>query len=248
MIEQSGGERARIDTHDDFRAVEVMLREANHRIANSLQQVMAACVAPPGNSCEDMASSRETLTSRIAAIGTLHRMLSVSGESGPVAFGDYLEELAGNIGLLWAGIRSPRIVVHHTGETVDADVAMRLGMVINELITNSLKYAYADRDPGEIRIGFSISDARFVLIVADDGAGIDPVSTHHGLGTRIMADLARRMDARLDYHPGQPGTIAVLSGPADMLLPPGRYGGDSSTLRRNWPTAQMIDIVSHSAG
>lgn len=243
MFEPSCAKPKCLDAQDRVRTVDIMLREANHRIANSLQVVMAASMAPAGQSCEQIAASRERLSARIAAIAALHQMLCRSDESSLVAFGDYLEELVGNLGLLWVGPDTGRVIVHHSGETISAEAAVRLGMVINELVTNSFKYAYAGRDAGDVRVGFSVSGGRFVLIVADDGHGFDPRSARHGLGTRIVTDLVRRLGAHFAYQPSRPGTIAIVSGPAELLLPV--HGGATCRDRQiNADAAtRIIDVV-----
>ncbi|AXB78921.1 sensor histidine kinase [Novosphingobium sp. P6W] len=232
-----------LNDQDRVRTSDIMLREANHRIANSLQVVMAASMAPVGQSCDELAAWRERLSARIAAIAALHQMLCRSDETSLISFGDYLEELVGNLGLLWVGPDTGRVIVHHGGETVSAETAVRLGMVINELVTNSFKYAYAGRDTGDVRVGFSVNNGRFVLIVADDGHGFDPTSARHGLGTRIVTDLVRRLGAGFAYQPGRPGTIAVVSGPAELLLPV--HGGAMCHGRQANADAKtrIIDVV-----
>lgn len=170
-------------------------------------------------------------------------MLCRSDETSLIAFGDYLEELVGNLGLLWVGPNTGRVIVHHGGETVSAETAVRLGMVINELVTNSFKYAYAGRDMGDVRVGFSVSDGRFVLIVADDGQCFDPMAARHGLGTRIVTDLVRRLGARFTYQCGRPGTIAVVSGPAELLLPVNGGASCRDRAANAEAASRIIDVV-----
>lgn len=217
MIEQSCGRPTCLEAHARMRMVDVMLSEANHRIANFLQAIMAASMATAGRTCAESSAARDRLTTRIAAIATLHRMLSVSADAGLVSFGDYLDELIANLGRLWGGTGAIRISAHHTKEVVDADAAVRIGMIVNELVTNSCKYAYADTGGGEIRVGFSTRDGSFVLIVADDGCGIPSEPKRLGMGTRLITELARRLGATFAYQPARPGTIAVVTGPADAL-------------------------------
>lgn len=63
-----------------------------------------------------------------------------------------------------------------------------------------------------------MSDGRFTLIVADDGLGIVAQTMKRGMGTRLVAELAKRLEATFTYQPGRPGTIGVLSGPSEALI------------------------------
>ena len=209
------------DARNRLQALDLMLREANHRIANSLQAVMAASATDAGRNSVAPGSARAQMTMRISAIAVVHRMLSAS-TADTIAIGDYLANLAESIGVLWSGPGATRIAVHHGDEKVAADVAMRLGMVVNELVTNSLKYAYDNNAGGEIRVAFSVMEGSFVLIVADDGRGMDgPSARRRGSGSRLVEDIAAQLDASFSYQSARPGTIAVLSGSADVLLPRG---------------------------
>jgi two-component sensor histidine kinase len=220
MAEDTCGVPLCREARDRLRALDLMLREANHRIANSLQAVMAASAVDADRSSIASATARAQMTMRISAIAVVHRLLSVSA-ADTIAIGDYLANLAESIGVFWSGTSATRIAVHHGGEKIAADVAVRLGMIVNELVTNSLKYAY-DNNAGEIRVAFSVKEGSFVLIVADDGRGMDgPSARRRGSGSRLVEDIAAQLDASFSYQSARPGTIAVLSGSADVLLPRG---------------------------
>lgn len=179
------------DSRDRLCVADIMLREANHRIANSLQAVMAAAAADASPNGILPADARGQMMTRVAAIALVHRMLSVSTISDTIAIGDYLTNLCESIGVLWSKPGGARIAVHHGDVEVATDVAVRLGMVVNELVTNSFKYAYG-KGTGEIRVAFSVMEGSFVLIVADDGRGIDALSvTRQGTGMRLVEGIAK---------------------------------------------------------
>jgi len=216
-----------------------MLREANHRIANSLQAVMAAAAADTGPNGIVSADARDQMMMRISAITLVHRMLSVSATFDTIAIGDYLTNLCQSIGMLWSKPGGARITVHHGDGKVAADIAVRLGMVVNELVTNSFKYAYG-KGTGEIRVAFSIMDGSFVLIVADDGRGIDASSvSRRGTGLRLVESIAKQLNASFSYQPARPGTIAVLNGPAEVLLGPVKAKAPVVRGRSHAPLAQQ---------
>lgn len=219
MAEDTCGAPLCREAQDRLRTADFMLRETNHRIANSLQAVMAAYATDAGPNSVVSAAARDQMMMRISAIALVHRMLSASASSDTIAIGDYLTSLGDSIGVLWSKPGGARITVHHSGGKVAADVAVRLGMVVNELVTNSFKYAYGN-GAGEIRVAFSIMDGWFVLIVADDGRGMDaPTVSRRGTGIRLVEGIAKQLNASFSYQLAKPGTIAILTGPADVLLP-----------------------------
>lgn len=206
------------DYHGCRRDADLMLREANHRIANSLQAVMASSLAATARHSGDSMSIRRQLTTRITAVAELHRLLSTPHDMSLVPFGTYLDNLVERLNILWGGSSTTRISAHHSGEMVAAEAAVKLGMVVNELVTNSCKYACDGIRPVVIRVGFSVSDGSFKLVVADNGRGRSENATNTGLGTRLIEEISESLEAKFGYCPGRPGTIAVMEGPAEMLL------------------------------
>ncbi|NIJ20670.1 hypothetical protein FHS95_002362 [Sphingomonas naasensis] len=164
-----------------------------------------------------------------------------------VAIGDYLANLTEGLATLGCGPNVPRIAVHHGGESVAADVAVRLGSVVNELVINSMKYAYDDNAGGEIRVAFSVLDGSFVLIVADDGRGIGaPPVARCGRGRRLVESIAVQLEARFSYQPARPGTIAILSGPAEALS--SRCGGAAQSRGASHAPGPSGDAAPASPG
>ncbi len=94
------------------------------------------------------------------------------------------------------------------------DRAVSLGVIVNELVSNACKYAYAPTAAGEIRIALiRDGDDRFVLRVEDDGCGIESGASPKGtgLGTKVIRAMAQSLQAELHYDPAHSGVRAVLS-------------------------------------
>lgn len=197
----------------------MMLREANHRIANSLQAVIAAAHVGAGRKDGASAAVRDQAM-RVSAIADVHLLLSVSSDARTIPFDDYLVQLTGRLADLWAG-ESGRIKVTPFCATglMSAEAAIQLGMAVNELVANACKYAYGAGEPGEIRVGFSIVEGKFTLLVADDGCGLpDADLQRSGIGRRLVTEIAVRMGGAFSYQSSRSGTVAVLTGSAESLL------------------------------
>src|SRR5690606_30242939 len=125
-----------------------------------------------------------------------------------VQIGDYLNGLIGELeNTLQVEGRTATIRLSATGFPMSTDKVASLGVIVTELITNALKYAYVEREPGEVRIGISNEDGVVRLVVEDDGVGwtgVEPAKGT-GLGSRIVRAMAHSLSAKVSYGEG-PGT------------------------------------------
>jgi two-component sensor histidine kinase/CheY-like chemotaxis protein len=194
---------------------ELLLKEVNHRVANSLAivssfiQMQAHAIADPA--AREM--MRET-KARVAAIAGVHKRLYTSADVRVVEVNAYLsslvEELAASLNL--EGQRLVFIAAERE-VTLATDKAVSLGVVITELLTNAVKYAYADKAGGEIRVRVAaLAGGELEVAVEDDGVGWSGQGDIKGtgLGTRIITAMSQSLQARLGYEPACPGTRAVL--------------------------------------
>ena len=93
------------------------------------------------------------------------------------------------------------------------DRAVSLGVIVNELVSNACKYAYAPDAPGEIRVELRREgDGLFLLAVEDDGVGMTPDATPRGtgLGTRLLRAMAHSLQSAVEYDPSHTGVRATL--------------------------------------
>lgn len=196
----------------------VLLREVNHRVANSLQLVSALVHMQAAAVKDEVARAalRDT-QARIAAIMQIHRRLYTSDDVQLVDMEEYLEGLVAE--LTQSASTGPKrsIRLHSDPVSLSTDKAVSLGVVVTELVTNALKYAYPHDQPGEVRIDLRHDGPeRLRLAVEDDGEGMaeDAAPKGTGLGQQVIAAMARSLDSRLQYEPSQRGVRAVLSFPA----------------------------------
>jgi two-component sensor histidine kinase len=193
--------------------LEAMLGEMNHRVANSLQMVSAmvnlqARIAKG----EEARAVLTDIRQRIHAVGRVHRQLYVGGATTTIAMDSYIEGLAQDLSHSFSSESAPRAVrVSADRVVLPASMAVSMGILINELVSNACKYAYADGQPGEVRIVLRGSGAEdMMLAVEDDGAGYEAGITPRGtgLGSQIVRIMTETLGGTLSLHKG-PGGFRV---------------------------------------
>jgi two-component sensor histidine kinase len=200
------------------RRLEALLREVNHRVANSLQMVSAMVIMQ--SKLIDDPKSREVLLDterRIQAIAQVHRKLYSSDDAQGVAMDEYLEAIVEELQATWSTPNAARnIKLEAEPLRVDTDKAVSLGVIVNELLSNACKYAYGDNQPGEIRVRFAKDgEDKFRLEVEDDGCGLTLGATPRGtgLGSKLIAAMARSLSTTINYDAQYQGCRAVLVAP-----------------------------------
>lgn len=190
-----------------------LLAEVNHRVANSLALV-GSLVRMQAAAVTDKAAKialAET-QGRITAIGSLHRRLYTSDDVRSVDIGSYLDGLVGELAAsMTAAGHTPTIRTSLETIELPTDKAVSLGMVVTELVTNAVKYAYPDGQ-GEVRVLLSRHPERIVLRVEDDGVGWQGTgeSRGTGLGAKVIAATVRTLGGDFSYESVPSGTRARL--------------------------------------
>ena len=197
--------------------LQALLREVNHRVANSLQLV-SAFVQLQAAALEDEAA-RAALGDtqrRIEAVGQIHRRLYTSDDVESVDVAAYLDALVHELQESWGGAMGARLRLTAEPMRLATDRAVSLGVIVNELITNACKYAYAPGEDGEVRVSLAhAGDGALRLTVEDDGRGLATGAAAHGtgLGARVIRAMAESLGAELAYDPSHRGVRASLTAP-----------------------------------
>lgn len=194
--------------------LEALLHEVNHRVANSLQLV-SAFIHMQARALADPAAKAALADTqaRITAIAQVHKRLYTSDDVAGVAMDDYLAALVAELEKTWSTPESPRALrLAAAPLRLATDRAVSLGVIVNELVSNACKYAYAPGQAGEIRIALGRDNGHFQLSVEDDGRGMlaDATPTGTGVGTKLIGAMAASLGATLAYDGGYAGVRATL--------------------------------------
>lgn len=191
---------------------DLLMQEVNHRVQNSLQLVNSMLHLQAQQSHEpEVRAQFEEASRRIMAVSTVHRRLwQRSDQIESVDFGTYLEELRDDLLETWGNSWAGHVRIHSRQLLVPTDKAIVLALVVTELLTNAVKYAYKG-EPGPIDVHLR-EDSRgaFSLVVSDQGAGMPAEMSKGGLGSRLVQALVGQVGGEISVAARSPGTAVSL--------------------------------------
>jgi two-component sensor histidine kinase/CheY-like chemotaxis protein len=191
---------------------EMLLREVNHRVGNSLQIISSLLHLQANSSTEDDVKAALTnAMGRVAAVAQVHRRLYTSHDLKNVMLNQYLDALLEDLRRSAEGNRMSRLTLKAEPIEIDPDRAVAIGIIVNELVMNAVKYAYPD-GAGPIDVVLHAQGDDLLLSIADNGVGLngktDPRST--GMGQRIVTAMASKLEASVERDPDHAGTRIVV--------------------------------------
>jgi two-component sensor histidine kinase len=195
----------RQETHELAQRQAMLTLEFEHRLVNGLQLISSLLSIQSRNATTAEASAQlTTAASRVAALGRVHHRLHLLDHLERVEFKQYLTLLCEDLSrLLCEETGDCAIAVEGASGEIPTAMAIPLGFVVNELITNSVKYAR-----GNITVRFETSSAGHTLSVGDEGpglpAGFEPAHGK-GLGMKIVLSQVKQIRGALDIQAGDNG-------------------------------------------
>ena len=197
---------------------DLLRKEADHRIGNSLQMLSGLLNVQQLHIMDPHARDALARTSkRLRLIAQLHQRLSIGDGNGVVALEDYLGGLRDEIFAALVDHHRHALLVNVDPVEVPARIASAAGMIINEFIFNSLKHAYPGQDRGTIEIACGRGeDGALHLTVCDDGIGMPAdmaPETVGGLGVRLMRSLVSQLKGSFDIRRRDRGTCYEIMFP-----------------------------------
>lgn len=191
---------------------DLLMREVNHRIKNSLQ-VVSSLLTLQGQSAPDGEARRQIAEAgrRVRAVSDIHQLLYRVEDVQAVPFHEYLTALCRDLERSALQGDEWRLELDVEPADVPTDRAVPLGLIANELVMNAVKHAYPTGGDKPVRVGFARLDEETVrLTVADRGAGLPAgFDWRHSrsLGMRVVHALSAQLDASLEVRSAEPGTV-----------------------------------------
>jgi two-component sensor histidine kinase len=196
--------------HEEER--EILFRELQHRIKNSLQMIVALLRLERRKGDPN---GLDRVTEAVQAISLAYDQLQGSREIKRVSLEGYLGKLCGEIMPRLIGSRPIQVESDIEPVWLDFDKAVVLGLVSNELVTNSVKHAFSEDASGIVRVTFHVEDGDGILVVEDDGRGaFTGDQARPGMGSQLVPAMARQLGGALEVDTEhRPGTRHILRFP-----------------------------------
>ena len=197
-------ERTRANLASALARNEGLFREIHHRVKNNLQSVASLFQMQP-----IPREVKADMSQRIAAMSAVHEHIYRSDDFAHVRVKQYLQTLIEGIR---AGQPNVTVIEQLEDLSVDKDSATPLGLILNEVVSNSFKHAFRDGREGVVTVHLRRNeDGSGCLTVEDNGVGFDPATPAKGIGRRLIAALTQQLG-------GESGFSSSASGGARFVL------------------------------
>jgi PAS domain S-box-containing protein len=187
---------------------EVLLKEIHHRVKNNLQIISSSLDLQEDYVKEDPTAVNVLRESqnRVISMAMIHEMLYQSKDLSHINFYDYIRNLTSNLFHSYGAQVSITTEINVEQINLNIETAIPLGLLITELISNSLKYAFSNKDKGKITVSLTEKDGKFKLIISDNGVGLPKeidFNTEATLGLRLVNSLVNQLDGTINLDRSQ---------------------------------------------
>lgn len=205
LVEQSFTEREKKD---------ILLKEIHHRVKNNLQ-VISSLIGLQSRNIKDaeLLKSFNLTRDRVKSIALIHEKLYQTEDLARINFSGYIRSIVEHLLFSYA-VNNENVKVQINSENIflDIDTALPCGLIINELVSNSLKYAFPGNENGTIAISFTNSEGFYILKVEDNGIGIPDEKISNvqlSLGIRLIKNLALQLKGKIEIDNKNGTTVSI---------------------------------------
>ena len=180
---------------------ELLLKEIHHRVKNNLEVVSSLLALQSARiSDPDVQYAMQSSQNRVQSMGILHQQLYQNEHLSFIEMKEYFVNLSENILASYNETRRINVTCAMSEVALDVDTAIPVGLIVNELLTNALKYAFPSGQPGRVLLSLEyLNDNILQLRISDNGIGQVPNSKPQGsgFGTQLVGLLTRQLDGTM---------------------------------------------------
>jgi len=200
---------------------DVLLRELHHRVKNNLQ-IISSVLNIQARALKDESSVNifQNTQDRVKSMALVHEQLYTSNDIKHVCIKRFITELTCNLQHVYKTYqRDIAVEIDVFQACMDIDTAIPFGLIINELISNALKYAFPDEKNGEIKIGVQFEQDIFKLVISDNGIGLPEqmdLQNTKSIGLQLVTALVDQLDGTIELIRGS-GTYISVCFPKNII-------------------------------
>ena len=177
---------------------ETLLKEVHHRVKNNLQTISSLLYLQAYSiKDKEVKNSIDVSQQRVESIALIHKSLYQTDDLSSIEIRGYFDKLLENLSNSYSNISSISMKLDMEPTEIDVDTAIPLGLIVNELATNALKYAFPDNDAGKITLKLLKKGDRHILTVSDNSIGnLD--SNERNVGSQLISILVRQIGGTMN--------------------------------------------------
>ncbi|MFK8038769.1 MAG: sensor histidine kinase [Crocinitomicaceae bacterium] len=194
--------------------IQILLKEVHHRVKNNLQ-IVSSLLNMQMTKFDDASIKNAFLDckNRIMAMAEIHDVLYREETLTEIDFGEYLSSLISNISVAFKANDKIKFVIDVQNLRLAIDTVIPLGLLVNEIVTNSLKHGFRAEKQLEIYIKITIKKSKILLSIGDNGIGMSftKIVESKGLGMELIAVFCEQLNARCKLHEKKKGVHYKVS-------------------------------------
>jgi PAS domain S-box-containing protein len=211
MLDIAKRKQAEEQIRNSLKEKEILLREIHHRVKNNLQIISTLLDLQSDSFVEDQSRRFfQECQNRIRSMAMIHEKLYEARDFVSIDFGEYLKNLTNSLFTTYVSDRRITLTVEAGEVALEIDDAMPCGLIVNELVSNSLKYAFPEGRKGNLTVRFHVGDDGCITLnVEDNGVGFPPdldFRDTETLGLQLVNLLVKQIHGEIELEKG-PGTI-----------------------------------------
>lgn len=183
---------------------DILVQEVHHRVKNNLQFINSLInMQINSNKSKTAIASLNDFSRRIQSMGLVHEMLYNKGEISGIEIKNYLQELISTLNEMVTSNNIPiQFHLNCDNMIIESNKAMALGIIMSELVSNSIKYAFVDTQPPTIDISYKVNNQQVTFVVRDNGVGTDfnKEVKKNKLGMRLIDIFSRQLKGEYIFN------------------------------------------------
>jgi two-component sensor histidine kinase len=181
---------------------DILLKETHHRVKNNMQVIHSLLnLQTHFTKNQEAVDVLKDSQSRVKSLGIIHEKLYKSSDRSRIDFNEYVQSLTSDLLTSYSANERITPLIDIDDVKLNMDTAVLCGLIVNELISNSLKHAFPNNAHGEIQISLKLIGNRYVLVVSDDGIGfpdeLDFKNTE-SLGLQLVNNITGQLDGEIE--------------------------------------------------
>ena len=194
---------------------DMLLKEIHHRVKNNLM-VISSLLSLQSSYIKDEASKSVFRDSqnRARSMALIHELLYQSNDLKSINFGSYINKLTNELYSIYVTDSNMiKLDMDIDDVMIDINTAIPLGLIVNELVSNSMKHAFPNNKDGKIDIKLKLSDGNYSMIISDNGVGFPKdynIQNSNSLGLKIVNSLTEQIDGEIKIE-GINGTTFIIN-------------------------------------